>query len=68
MRRIGSVFAALGLLLTAACHKPELISSEQLSRPHVASIIETEPKVILDPGRPVANVMPGAMVAPMLRP
>jgi hypothetical protein len=40
MRRTGSIFAALGLLLAAACHKPELISSEQLSRPHVVSIIE----------------------------
>jgi hypothetical protein len=66
MRRIGSVFAAFGLLLVAACApKPELISAEQIARPHVASIIETEPKVILDPGRPVANVMPGVMVAPL---
>ena len=61
MRRIGSVFAALGLLLTAACHKPELISSEQLSRPHVASIIETDAKVIVDPGQPAPNFNSGAM-------
>ena len=62
MRRIGSIFAALGLLLTAACHKPELISSEQLSRPHVVSIIETNPRVIMDPGRPAANISTGPMV------
>ena len=62
MRRVGSIFAALGLLLTAACHKPELISSEQLSRPHIASIIETNPRVIVDPGRPAANVSAGPMV------
>jgi len=61
MRRIGSIFAALGLLLTAACHKPELISSEQLSRPHVVSIIETDPKVIVDPGQPAPNFNSGAM-------
>lgn len=66
MRRIGSVFAALGLLLVAACApKPELISAEQMARPHVASIIETDPQVILDPGRPATNVMPAAMVAPL---
>jgi hypothetical protein len=61
MRRIGSIFAALGLLLTAACHKPELISSEQLSRPHVVSIIESDPKVIVDPGQPAPNFNSGAM-------
>ena len=61
MRRISSIFAALGLLLTAACHKPELISSEQLSRPHVASIIETDAKVIVDPGQPAPNFNSGAM-------
>ena len=52
MRRIGTMFAALGLLGTTACHKPELISAEQLSRPHVVSIIDTNPRVIVDPGRP----------------
>jgi|GEM_PF-2524362 len=61
MRRIGSVFAALGLLLTAACHKPELISSEQLSRPHIVSIIETDPKIIMDPGQPAPSFNSGAM-------
>ena len=46
MRRIGSVFAALGLLLVTACApKPELISAEQVARPHVVAISETEPKV-----------------------
>ena len=61
MRRIGSVFAALGLLLTAACHKPELISSGQLARPHVVSIIETDPKIIMDPGQPAPSFNSGAM-------
>jgi hypothetical protein len=61
MRRIGSVLAALGLLLTAACHKPELISSEQLARPHVVSIIETDPKIIMDPGQPAPSFNSGAM-------
>ena len=62
MRRIGSVFAAFGLLLVTACApKPELMSAEQLSRPHVVSIIETNPQVIVDPGRPNLNVGGGAM-------
>jgi hypothetical protein len=52
MRRIVTIFAALGLLFMTACYRPELISSEQLSRPHVVSIIETDPKVIVDPGKP----------------
>ncbi|MGI9128533.1 MAG: hypothetical protein ACR2IG_09990 [Roseomonas sp.] len=66
MKRIGSGIAALGLLLSAACApKPDLISAEKLSRPHVASIIETDPQVVLDPGRPAANMMPAAMVAPL---
>jgi len=62
MRRIGTALAALGLFLTAACHKPELISAEQLSRPHVVSIIETNPRMIMDPGRSAANVSAGPMV------
>jgi hypothetical protein len=68
MRRIGSVLAALGLLLVTACApKPELISAEQIARPHVASIIETDPQVILDPGRPATSLSGGPMVgAPLV--
>lgn len=63
MRRIGTMVAALGLLGTTACHKPELISSEQLSRPHVVSIIETNPRVIVDPGRPAMTPYSSAAMA-----
>ena len=63
MRRIGTMVAALGLLGTTACHKPELISAEQLSRPHVVSIIETNPRVIVDPGRPAMTPYSSAAMA-----
>jgi hypothetical protein len=63
MRRIGTMGAALGLFLVTACApKPELISAEQIARPHIISIIATDPKVILDPGRPASNVSAGPMV------